>query len=83
MIYAVEALNFIQFLDKKGALYNKTFAKTVRHRATLSAAPRAPPPPRASPAARRAAPALAEVPGRQQRLDGVEGLRLAVTCLWS
>ena len=41
MIYAVEALNFIQFLDKKGALYNKTFAKTVRHRATASAAPRA------------------------------------------
>jgi len=41
MIYAVEALNFIQFLDKKGALYNKTFAKTVRHRATRSAAPRA------------------------------------------
>ena len=40
MIYAVEALNFIQFLDKKGALYNKTFAKTVRHRAT-PAAPRA------------------------------------------
>ena len=54
MIYAVEALNFIQFLDKKGALYNKTFAKTVRHRATLSAAPRArlrpvPHPPRAAP----------------------------------
>ena len=28
MIYLVDALNFIQFLDKKGALYNKTFAKT-------------------------------------------------------
>ena len=55
MIYAVEALNFIQFLDKKGALYNKTFAKTVRHRATRSAAPCArrrrpvPHPPRAAP----------------------------------
>jgi len=28
MIYLVDALNFIQFLDKKGALYNKTFAKS-------------------------------------------------------
>ena len=78
MIYAVEALNFIQFLDKKGALYNKTFAKRCVIAPSLSAA-RARAASRASPAARRAAPALAEVPGRQQRLDGVEGLRPAVT----